>query len=89
MDGLRAHVFAARRRPGRLARVALLAIPLALVLTLVAIAQEGSGPSGIIDDGWRRIEWQMSGVEIGEHYQSGPDRCAARLLWRWAPAQAR
>ena len=55
-------------------------IVVALVIALVGVAlpvlaQEGSGPAGTIDDGWRRIEWSVGGIEIGTHSYSGQDRC--------------
>ncbi|MHB0878088.1 MAG: hypothetical protein ACYC5O_18800 [Anaerolineae bacterium] len=63
-----------RRWPWRsLAWCALAALALAAWVTVYA--QEGSGPSGIIDDGSRRVEWQVGGIDIGEHSYSGPDRC--------------
>ena len=48
---------------------------LALAAWVTVYAQEGSGPSGVIDDGSRRVEWQVGGIDIGEHSYSGPDRC--------------
>ena len=75
MDPRRTRTLAARCQPRRLLRAILLIGLPVLVLVLAVAAQEGSGPSGVIDDGWRQLEWQMSGVDIGDHYYSGPDRC--------------
>jgi hypothetical protein len=65
--GLRARLRPRSWRPLLWCALALLA----LAVGITAYAQEGSGPSGVIDDGLRRIEWQITGIDVGAHAFNG------------------
>ena len=73
MDSGGCTVGAVAGQRGRLA-AALIVVALALSLAGPAAAQGGGAASGTIEDPGRVLEWQVSGMEVGETAYSGADR---------------